>query len=73
MFVLNNLDQFVRRLSIGDIQWAIIKNLSLDTLVANILKPNPRIESENHTLGLNKDEMIRFRMEFLPFIEEQKK
>jgi CBS domain-containing protein len=57
-------------LSIGDIQRAIIRNVSLENFVFSILRPNPRVLYENLSLTKVKDYMVTFRMEFLPVIEK---
>lgn len=59
-------------LSIGDIQRAIIKNSPLERLVSDVLRLNPRIADENTSLEQVKEEMLRFRMEFMPVINKDK-
>lgn len=72
LLVVNNNELFAGILSIGDIQRAIIKNVALETLVAEVLRPNPRIAREDTTLYQIKNEMQRFRMEFMPVIDAAK-
>jgi dTDP-glucose pyrophosphorylase len=56
-------------LSIGDIQRAIINNISLDKPISNILRPNPRVLYNDENLAVVRDTMIKFRMEFLPVVD----
>jgi dTDP-glucose pyrophosphorylase len=70
LLVLDEKNQFAGILSIGDLQRAIIKNLTLDTLVSNVLRKYPRIANENTPLDKIKEEMLSFRMEFIPVIDE---
>jgi dTDP-glucose pyrophosphorylase len=69
LLVLDDNDFFAGILSIGDIQRAIIKNIPLDTLVWDVLRQNPRIAHEDTSLEQIKDEMLTFRMEFVPVID----
>lgn len=68
LLVTDDKELFVGMLSIGDIQRAIIRNEALQSQVAKILRPNPRIASEDLSLEQVKDEMIKFRMELMPVI-----
>jgi dTDP-glucose pyrophosphorylase len=69
LLVLDDNDFFSGILSIGDIQRSIIKNIPLDTLVSDVLRQNPRIAHEEAPLKQIKEEMLRFRMEFIPVID----
>jgi len=69
LLVLDTNDLFAGILSIGDIQRAIIKNIPLDTLVSDVLRQNPRIAHEDTPLGQIKEEMLQYRMEFVPVID----
>jgi len=68
LLVTDDNDLFVGMLSIGDIQRAIIRNDALQSQVVTILRPNPRVGSEDFSIEQIKDEMIKFRMEFMPVI-----
>lgn len=72
LLVTHNDGLFAGILSIGDIQRAIIKNISLDSIVSDILRQNPRIANNETPLEQIKEEMLRFRMEFIPVIDEEK-
>jgi dTDP-glucose pyrophosphorylase len=69
LLVLDSEWLFLGILSIGDIQRAIIKNLPLNTIVADILRKNPRIAHEDTPLSIIKEEMLKYRMEFFPVID----
>lgn len=69
LLALDNNDLFEGILSIGDIQRAIINNMPLDTLVSTVLRQNPKIAREDITVIKVKEEMLRFRMEFIPVID----
>jgi dTDP-glucose pyrophosphorylase len=68
LLVLDSNDLFAGILSIGDIQRAIIKNIPLDTFVSKVLRQTPRIARNETPLDKIKEEMLRFRMEFIPVI-----
>jgi len=63
-------DLFLGLLSIGDIQRAIIKGISLDTQIVDILKRKPKIGYVNTPIEEIKREMLQFRMEFMPIIDQ---
>lgn len=69
LLVLEENDLFAGILSIGDIQRAIIKSVPLDIPVSDVLRQNPRIAKEDTPLEQIKEEMLRFRMEFIPVID----
>lgn len=69
LLVVDDNDYFAGILSIGDIQRAIIKNIQLEAPVADILRQTPRVAGEETTVEKIKEEMLRFRMEFVPVID----
>lgn len=69
LLIVDNNDLFIGILSIGDIQRAIIKNISLDTIVSLVLRQNPKIAKEDTPLEIIKKEMLQYRMEFMPVID----
>jgi CBS domain-containing protein len=69
LLVVNESNLFSGILSIGDIQRAIIKNISLESLVTDILRSNPRIGNEYITVESIKEQMLQFRMEFMPIVD----
>jgi dTDP-glucose pyrophosphorylase len=72
LLVADNNDTFIGILSIGDIQRAIIKNLPLESRVSEVLRPNPKIADKNTSIDDIRNEMLKYRMEFLPVIDEKK-
>jgi dTDP-glucose pyrophosphorylase len=73
LLVLDDDDFFAGILSIGDIQRAIIKNIALDVIVSQVLRQSPRVAHEDTTLEKIKEEMLRYRMEFVPVIDNTNK
>jgi dTDP-glucose pyrophosphorylase len=71
LLVVDKSNLFTGILSIGDIQRAIIKNLSLEMDVASILRPNPRVGDENTPIATIREQMLKFRMEFLPVVNKE--
>ena len=69
LLVLDSNNLFAGILSIGDIQRAIIKNIPLNAMVSDVLRQTPRIAEEVTPLEKIKEEMLRFRMEFVPVID----
>ena len=70
LLVLDECDLFSGILSIGDIQRSIIKNITLETPVSDVLRQNPRIAYEETPLKEIREEMLRYRMEFIPVIDD---
>ena len=68
LLVLDTDEYFIGILSIGDIQRAIIKNLPLTIEVIEVLRANPRIADHNTSLEKIKEEMLQYRMEFMPVV-----
>jgi dTDP-glucose pyrophosphorylase len=60
-------------LSIGDIQRAIINGVNLSKPVSIILRANPRVIFADKDTSEVKEMMTRYRMEFLPVIDNQTK
>lgn len=71
LLVLDRDNLFVGILSIGDIQRAIIKGVKLDNIILEILRNNPKIAQEGESIEKIKEEMLRFRMEFMPVIDHK--
>jgi dTDP-glucose pyrophosphorylase len=70
LMVSNDNKHFEGLLSIGDIQRAIIKGVSLNEPVSHIMRANPRVLYTDQDAGEVKEMMIRHRMEFLPVVDE---
>lgn len=69
LLVVGSDEVFAGILSIGDIQRAIIKNQSLESLISGILRQNPRIANDETAIEVIKNEMLQYRMEFMPVID----
>ena len=72
LLVISDSNSFKGILSIGDIQRSIIRNESLEQDIQNILRTNPRFVEPNTNIEFIKNEMIRYRMEFMPVVDENK-
>jgi dTDP-glucose pyrophosphorylase len=71
LLIVAKNQHFVGLLSAGDIQRAIIQNISLGTAVKDILRKNIRIASPNDPFESIKQMMINFRMELCPVINNK--
>lgn len=73
LLIINKNNNFCGILSLGDIQRAILNNVSLDTQIQNILRENPKVASKDTSFDEIKSMMLQYRMEFLPVIDDDKK
>ncbi len=64
-------DEFVNVLSIGDIQRAIINNVSLQSPVEYVLRKNTRVAKDTDSFEEIKSQMKQFRMEFVPVLDSK--
>lgn len=62
---------FKSLLSIGDIQRAIISNISLDTPVSQIIRANVKVAHSFQSEDEIKELMLKYRMEFCPLIDDK--
>jgi len=69
LFVFDG-DKYINIVSIGDIQRAIIRNESLSQAISTILRPNTRIARENQPTSDIKRQMLDFRIECMPVIDD---
>ncbi len=65
--------KFLGLISIGDIQRAVIQNLSLETPIHEILRNNFRIATSSDSFEAIKKMMFDYRMEFCPVISDDKR
>lgn len=63
-------DSFLALLSIGDIQRAIIKNISLDTCISEILRAQNTLSKESEPFDVIKQRMLEYRTECMPVIDD---
>jgi len=68
LLILERNGKFFSLLSIGDIQRAIIRNVSLDTPVYRIVRQNIRIAHPTDSFEKIREMMLEHRTEFLPVI-----
>jgi dTDP-glucose pyrophosphorylase/CBS domain-containing protein len=69
LLIIIQEEKFIGLLSIGDIQRAIIKNLSLDTPVIKIIRDDIRITHVDDDMEKVKAEMLEYRIECMPIID----
>jgi dTDP-glucose pyrophosphorylase len=69
LIVINSKNLFEGILSIGDIQRAIIKNIGLECSISKVLRDNPKIGKIDTLQEKIKEQMLEFRMEFMPIID----
>jgi len=69
LIIIKN-NKFIGLLSIGDIQRAIIKNLSLETLVTEIIRDDIRVAYYNDNMEKVKADMIEDRIECMPVLDK---
>lgn len=69
LFVFEN-ENFVGILTIGDIQRAIIKQISLDCPVSLILDKKKKYATKNESMESIREKMIRLRAECMPVLDE---
>ncbi|MEO6694987.1 MAG: nucleotidyltransferase family protein [Ignavibacteria bacterium] len=70
LLIVSDNDSFKSVLSIGDIQRAIIKGLSLDTEISKILRDQITVCHEGDDLEKIKSEMLSYRAEFMPILSD---
>lgn len=63
-------EKFISIVSIGDIQRAIIKNISLDCPIKNILRKEFSYCKINDDSGIIKSKMLNLRTEFMPILDD---
>lgn len=64
-------DRFVSILTIGDIQRAIVKNISLETPVAKVVERNKKFAYVGESMEAIREKMLRLRAECMPVLDEQ--
>ena len=69
LFVFDN-DHFVSILTIGDIQRAIVKNIALETPVAQAIGRNKKFAHTNEPMDVIREKMLRLRAECMPVLDE---
>jgi len=72
LLILEKDYNFYSLLSIGDIQRAIIKNIDLNTPVYKIVRKDIKVAKKSDDISEIKKVMLKYRMEFLPVIDNNK-
>jgi dTDP-glucose pyrophosphorylase len=72
LLILEKDNNFYSLLSIGDIQRAIIRNIDLNTPVYKIVRKDIKIAKKSDDFSEIKKIMMKYRMEFLPVIDNNK-
>jgi dTDP-glucose pyrophosphorylase/CBS domain-containing protein len=70
LIIIKN-DKFIGLLSIGDLQRAILKNLSLDTQVKELIRDDLKVAYVNDDIDKVKADMIELRIECMPVIDRE--
>lgn len=68
LIIIKN-DKFIGLLSIGDLQRAILKNLSLETPVKQLIRDDLKVAYVNDDIEKVKADMIELRIECMPVID----
>jgi dTDP-glucose pyrophosphorylase len=71
LLIVLDQNHFLGLLSAGDIQRAIIKNISLNTPIREILRPNIRVAHPEMPFEEIKAIMLQYRMELCPVVSKE--
>lgn len=69
LLILEKDGKFFSLVSIGDIQRAIIKNFDINLPVYKIVREDIKVAKKTDSFQKIKDMMLKYRMEFLPVVE----
>jgi dTDP-glucose pyrophosphorylase len=72
LLIVNRGNKFYSLISIGDIQRAIIDNVSLETPISNILRKDVKVANILDDKEEIKNKMLNYRVEFMPVIDADK-
>ena len=73
LLVVDDLEEYVSIISIGDIQRYLIKHQNIEALVSDALRTNVRVASVDDSEHAIKEMMIEFRTEFMPVLNAEGK
>lgn len=73
LIVSNMKDDFLGLISIGDIQRSIIKNISMEEKVINVIRKDLFYAHEETTIESIRSLMLQHRLEYMPVINKSKK
>jgi len=69
LFVFDK-EHFISILTIGDIQRAIVKNIALETPVAQVVDRNKKFAHSVESMDVIREKMLRLRAECMPVLDE---
>lgn len=69
LFVFDN-ERFISILTIGDIQRAIVKNIALETPIAQVVDCNKKFAHTGEPMDVIREKMLRLRAECMPVLDE---
>ena len=72
LLIVTNSGQYFGLISIGDIQRAIIKGISMDSPIEPILRHNATVASVHDDMDAVKEVMRERRIEFMPVLDDNK-
>lgn len=70
LFVFDK-EHFISILTIGDIQRAIVKNIALETPIAQLVDRNKKFAHTGEPMDVIREKMLRLRAECMPVLDEQ--
>ncbi len=70
LLVVDQLNNYKSIISVGDIQRYLIKTQNLDASVKDVLRANIRVAKSSQKIEEIKSEMLKFRMEFMPIVND---
>lgn len=73
LIVMDEQESFFSLLSIGDIQRAIIRNITLNNAIKAIVRKSIIVAAVDDDLGLMKERMKLQRIEFMPVVDAENK
>ena len=73
LLIVTKDDRFLRLLSIGDIQRAIIKGVNLNGNVDGILRPETKVASVHDDMNAVRASMLERKNEFMPVIDDEQR
>jgi FOG: CBS domain len=73
LLIVEDSNQFIGLLSAGDIQRAIINNISLNSKVKEVLRKEIRIAGPHDEFEKIKQMMLDFRMELCPVVDNNRR
>jgi len=71
LLLVTKSNKFYSLVSIGDLQRAILKGISLETKIYNIIRHNIYVAHEGDNIPSIKGKMISSRAEFMPIIDDE--